>query len=372
MPADIGKKLKAINSNLKKDCIRLRVYQLGSKLYLRGTLPPRPGASKSYAHQQWIALDIFATTVGLSEAVKRAKLISAQLDCKEFRWDTWKAEEPEADVSDTELISENSVIQFKEHYFKIHPQNHKTEVTWRDNYQQVFRHLPVIITEQSLQELILSTKPDTCTRRRYCLALCALAKFVGLSEDNLKPLMGNYSARRTTPRNLPTDKLIAKTYQEISDPDWQWVFGMLATYGLRPHEIFYTEFKTFPTLYVVEGKTHFRHIRPLYPEWAEQWNLQNMQIPACAGNNNKALGGNISKAFRRFTLPFRPYDLRHRWAVRSLEFGYDLSLAAAEMGHSVAVHSQLYHHWISQDVHDKAFERLLANPNRIRAPLGIS
>ncbi len=360
---DFETRLKQANACLKRDRIRSRIYRTGSKLYLRATLPPKPGSGKLIAHQQWISLNISATPEGLKAAVNQAKLVSSQLDCRLFRWEETKHDNPI-------VQTKQWIDKFRDRYFLTHPQNPKSETTWKIDYQAVYAKLPgnQPLTEKILEDAILSSAPNTRTRRRYVIAICALARFAGLSDQQLKTLMGNYSPRRAAPRDLPEDFHIAEIWAKIVSPEWRWAFGVIAAYGLRPHEVFLVNCESFPVLYVLEGKTSFRHCRPVYPEWAEQWELGNHLPPKCTAKNNRDLGSRVSHAFKRLEIPFRPYDLRHRWAIRSLEFGYDLSLAAAEMGHSVAVHSQLYHHWISESIHDKAFERLMSNPQRLKPP----
>jgi integrase len=51
----------------------------------------------------------------------------------------------------------------------------------------------------------------------------------------------------------------------------------------------------------------------------------------------------MGQAFRRAGAEFRPYDLRHAWAVRAIHNPQiSPSLAAKSMGHSLAVHSNQY------------------------------
>ncbi|HAA32739.1 MAG TPA: integrase, partial [Cyanobacteria bacterium UBA8553] len=65
---------------------------------------------------------------------------------------------------------------------------------------------------------------------------------------------------------------------------------------------------------------------------------------------------------------FRPYDLRHCWAIRSIHYGLDIPLAAQQMGHSATIHSQTYHAWLSYQHHQQAFERLLKRADRPLPP----
>ena len=68
-------------------------------------------------------------------------------------------------------------------------------------------------------------------------------------------------------------------------------------------------------------------------------------------------------------MPFKPYDLRHCWAVRALRFGVPVSLAAKWMGHSVDIHTKTYQAWISREMEAQVYEQSLRNPNCPQAPI---
>jgi hypothetical protein len=89
-------------------------------------------------------------------------------------------------------------------------------------------------------ELVKSIKPDSKSRRRFCMALGALARFAGVEVD-LKRFKGNYSLSKTKRRQLPEDAVIQEWRSRFTNPAWQWVYGMLAVYGLRPHEVFHLD-----------------------------------------------------------------------------------------------------------------------------------
>ena len=44
---------------------------------------------------------------------------------------------------------------------------------------------------------------------------------------------------------------------------------------------------------------------------------------------------------------FDIYDMRHRWAVRSIEANVNQSLCAQSMGHSLQMHEQRYQRWMT-------------------------
>ncbi len=197
------------------------------------------------------------------------------------------------------------------------------------------------------------------------MALTALARFAQIN-INLKPYAGKYTPRQATPRDLPDDITIAKYFYEIVAADWRWVYGMLATYGLRNHEVFRLDLGAIARGdYIVNvgqnSKTGARSVWPCYPEWFSEFDLQNVVLPKVDLNqSNAAIGHVVTVWFHRHAIPFAPYDLRHCWAIRTLEFGLDISLASQQMGHSAKVHSELYHHWISHKHHQRAFE-LMSN-----------
>jgi integrase len=199
----------------------------------------------------------------------------------------------------------------------------------------------------------------------------AMAKFAALDFD-FSVYAGKHSPLKVQPRDLPTDELIQETYYKIPNPAWQWAYGMIATYGLRPHELFNLELEDLPILTVLKGKTGRRRVWACYPEWVEIFKLKNAALPKVTGESNAALGERVSKAFNRYEIPFNPFDLRHCWAVRSLEFGLDISLAAQQMGHSAKVHSDLYHHWISDRHHQKAYDLLMQRADRPKPPQSLN
>jgi hypothetical protein len=83
--------------------------------------------------------------------------------------------------------------------------------------------------------MVRGTEPNTRHRKRYCIALNALAKFTGVQVD-LKPYSGNYSSTKVQPRDIPSDEEILHYYHEIVNPEWRYAYALLAAYGIRPNE----------------------------------------------------------------------------------------------------------------------------------------
>ncbi|PAX45843.1 hypothetical protein [Brunnivagina elsteri] len=76
-----------------------------------------------------------------------------------------------------------------------------------------------------------------------------------------------------------------------------------------------------------------------------------------------------ARYFKGMNLPFTLKDMRHAWAIRTLIFELDISWAARMMGHSVEIHSRVYHHWISQKQMLAAHNKAIANTSRPRPPI---
>lgn len=368
MNLSISARIEQANGRLRVANVAIVIELIGSSLYLRATLPPKPGSRRKEPYQQRISLSsrgIKANSIGIKQAEAEARKVSALLACREFDW------QPYLRASEDRLCLniDDWIAKFEADYFARRSRTPQSETTWKGDYLRVFNQLPknAALSVEVLQQAILSTQPDTRKRKRSAIALNALAKFADLEVD-FKALSGNYSPKKVQPRDLPNDLMVATWFHKIAAPDWQWAYGMLATYGLRNHELFYLDLSTFPMLIVKEGKTGSRLVYPIYPDWATEWELDKVTLPKCSGKTNSDLGNRVAHAFRRLGIPFTAYDLRHAWAVRSLEYGLDISLAAIQMGHSLQVHSDLYHHWISQDVHQKAFNRLVNRLDRPHPP----
>ncbi len=360
---DIDGKIAQANGRLKAAKVGIAITRQGDRLYLRGTLPPKPDSPKREPYQQRLALGIHANPLGVKLAEAEARKVGALLDCKEFSWLPYLGDRAIAQTCS------DWIAKFEKDYFAKRDRTPKTETTWRKNYLEVLKRLPQDepLTHELLKELVLSTTPDTRSRQNYAMVANAIAKFANIAAD-FATYSGNYSARKVTPRDLPTDELIQETYYQITNPAWQWVYAVIATYGLRPHEVFNLDLTDLPIINVLDGKTGSRRVWACYPEWVDLFQIKNACLPTVTGKANVNYGERVSKAFKRYGVPFQPYDLRHCWAVRSLEFGLDISLAAQQMGHSAKVHSDLYHHWISDRHHQKAYDLLMQRPDRPKPP----
>jgi integrase len=193
---------------------------------------------------------------------------------------------------------------------------------------------------------------------------------------DLKTLWGNYNNSQTQTRQLPSDEDIVAAWRMIPNPTWQFVYGIMATYGLRNHEVFFcnyaelaqggTSIQVLPTT-----KTGSHEVWAFYPDWIETFQLRRQTLPAIQTDLSQTtlqrIGQRVTSQFRRYGIPFSPYNLRHAWAVRTIHFGLPDTVAARMMGHSVTVHTRTYHQWITHRDQQQAVETALSRSS-MKAP----
>ena len=352
--------LESINHRLKVGRIGVSVEQRGDRLYLVATLPPKPNSGKSRAYQQRISLGFRANPAGFKQAELEARKLGVQLAEGSFTW----AKPIES------LTAGDAIAAFEKDYFSERARTPKTETTFSSNYSQLFKKLPKDerLTSELLIATIKATEPNTRTRQLICRAFKALGKFFEIQIDTSK-LQGDYGLKRVNPRNLPTDREIQDCVNLLKNESWRWAYGIMATYGLRPHEVFLIDHDLLISsgiCHVLDGKTGEGKVWPLYPEWVDYFDLKNIRVPSVNGKNNREQGSRIGKAFSRSNIPFTPYALRHCWARRAIELGLDSQLAAKQMRHSHSVHVTIYSAWLDDSVHQRAFDRIMNNPDRVK------
>jgi integrase len=179
-------------------------------------------------------------------------------------------------------------------------------------------------------------------------------------------------------RKLPTDSKIIEKYHSMncikytsaaSAKYYRWVFGILATYGLRPQEIAAIDkSKSFnPDLdnwLFLDGslcdgiKTGDRAVPPLLSNWVELFDLKSYpDSPYSTKGDPQRRACMIADYFRAHDLGIRPYDLRHAYAIRGDKLGKPLVAMARAMGHDVSTHVKIYQKWISIKDQIESFNR---------------
>jgi integrase len=177
------------------------------------------------------------------------------------------------------------------------------------------------------------------------------------------------------PRKVPTDEVIQATFFTLTDPLAKVWYAIMATFGVRNHEAIKCDLSPLwrgeSFIYVFEEtKTGAREAWALYPEWIDRFNLRTPppDFPIPLNADNRKLGGMVTKKLKGEGIPFDPYDLRHAWARRSIDFELDPRLSANSLGHSLEVHFKTYVRWITFQATQRAYARILQDPNRPQPP----
>ncbi|HEY9762373.1 MAG TPA: hypothetical protein V6D07_07595 [Trichocoleus sp.] len=338
---------------------RIQIVRRGRKLSLRGSLPKKPGDGRGN-QQTTIALGIFASPDGIKVAMAKAQRLESDLNMERFSWADWEGGQGDGQgKTAADWAKEFGAIKAG----TIKPSSYNA------NYKEPLDSLPAkpLTTDLLLTHVLSRSKPNTWARKNDCMVFKQLAKFAGLDLD-FSNVRGNYKPSPMSADDIPSDEEIEDIWAAISNPGWQWVYGMLATYGLRPHEVFKIadhQGISSPTGKITvldDSKTGRRDVWPLPDKWRHQFGLANVVMPQIRieGRDNQELGERIGANLcnpKNRRIPHTPYALRHAWAIRSAVMGIPDSIAARWMGHSVAVHAETYHAAINQLQHEAIWKR---------------
>lgn len=377
--AKLLEQVNKINQRLKIAQLGVQIELRGQKLNLRATFPPKPGSQRLRPHQQRLSLKLPATADGIKAAEREAKIIAAQLLAKTFDWHpylVWSLETRQGTGGIAQQIQD-----FEQYFWDQGDRSANlaaSRSTWEGAYlpylrrlQQTIQKKPHLSANEAIYGAIESYKPHSRSRQLCCTALGAFAEFLKLDLPlDLKSLGGNYNPSKTQARTLPSDPEILDLFATIPNPAWQFVYGIMATYGLRNHEVFFCDYSALrqgedlPAIRVLATtKTGEHEVWPFLPEWVDRFNLRDICLPQVNTDLTETtlqnIGQRVTRQFHRYQLPFSPYDLRHAWAVRTINLGLPDSVAAKMMGHSVAIHTRTYHRWMTRRDQQQAVQAAL-------------
>ena len=379
---ELQSQLIAANEQLAAQGSRLRVEQRGHKLCLRGTLPNRDDSTRQSV--QRISLGLSADLRGLEEAGQTARMVQRQLERNTFKWDDWQLRSSKPTPPPKTMAPQSAIERFQ-HSFFADPRRRRSpagsKTTWTGAYQPYLRRLQALAEHRTIDanlllETLQSYDEGSRSRQQCATALAALARHLDMAlPEGWRQEAGGYGLHRAQFRQLPTDRQILEAALLIPNPRWRLAYGLMATYGLRNHEVFFCDghsltdgsdqvLRILPTT-----KTGEHQSWPFHPEWVERFGLlelaQNPKALPMVTTDLKhttlqQVGRRVSEQFRRYELPITPYDLRHAWAIRTIHIGLPDTVAARMMGHSVAIHTRTYHHWITRRDQQQAVDAALA------------
>jgi hypothetical protein len=385
--------LAARNAALAEAGVSLRIERRGQRLGLRGPLPGKGGEGGLRVRR--ISLGLNADPAGLEEATQRLREVLRELQAQRFEW-TPRRQRSEAAVSapqpahsDATGSLQAQLAEFERAFFQ-EPKRRRnpagSRTTWTAAYRPYLRRLATTdattdatTLDPALLERTLESYPLGSRSRQQCgTALAALARHLKLTlPDDWSQRAGGYGLHAARFRRLPSDQQILQQLERIPNRGWRLAYGLMATYGLRNHEVFFCDLsalapggdrviRVLPT-----SKTGEHQVWPFQPGWVERFDLEELGCnpallpPVRTDLRHTTLqqaGRRVAEQFRRYGLELTPYDLRHAWAVRTIHIGLPDTVAARMMGHSVSIHTRTYHHWITrrdqQQAVDAALERL--------------
>lgn len=363
--------LTPVNTALRTLGVPLTVQQRGQSLSARGTLP-RPDGTRA---QVRISLELKAVPAQLSEAQLRCLQLHAAIQAGTYPPDLpWTPKQSNPPSPDRSVLTCGAAIRRLEtHYWDTRPRTSAAERTW-DRLHLELRRLPEhgpCTLRQLTDTVTQATTPGTRTRQECVKVYKRLARFLALPGDlgELDRLQGRYEP---APRDLPEDATIEALLDALRPTKWGWCYAALATFGCRPAEVPSLVIHEDGTAQCLTVKRRNRAPAPrtcfaLPRAWLSRYALGDIQIPGetrwthpeaydsaaakrfvDAWRHSRRSRG-IRTVFAALSPELDLYDLRHRWAIRSIEAGKPLTLCARAMGHSAAVHEQTYHRHIQAE-----------------------
>ncbi len=386
---NVIQEINNVNDKFATQGSKLKIEKRGEKLNIRGSLPSKED-NNNFKIQR-ISLGLKADISGLEEAKKKLQLINLQLELNQFDWINWIDKPYKKEIKDGFEFPKR-LNQFEEFFFKENKSDFRTstrKTTWRSSYKPYMKRILYFYNdyenedlEKIFQKTLESYKEGTRSRKQCATSLSVLAKFLDIKlPEDWKLNSRGYGLNKAGFRDLPKDELIVKLWETIPNKSWKFVFGLMATYGLRNHEVFFCDLSSLTNLgdkiirVLPTTKTGEHQVWPFHPEWVEKFELTKLgENPELLPNINRDLkittlqniGKKITDQFKRYSLQIKPYDLRHAWAVRTIFYDLPDTVAARMMGHSVSLHTQTYHHWITKRDQQQAVNNALLKVKRVK------
>jgi len=325
----------------------------GDRLRLRASLPLPQGGVKQRR---------ISTGLNYPAEVEQARKLAEELGrdlelhrrgLEPFPFERWQQPARAADAGGAAVTGPEAVSRTEAWWRQQRRRGPSADVTWTTTYGLPLRPLLAQreVTLHTLRAVVESKPIGSCSRRKAALAATAVAQALEMGDDAVKALRGlgkGYSPLKdAAPRNLPPDELIETVIDRLPS-GWQWVAGICATYGARPHEaLLMAEVVKSGLVVIAGGKTGPRQGLPMPKAWIERWDLGSKRLPAInLQRDHRTVGSQLGVALRRHEAPFLAYDLRHAWAVRAIHNPQiSPSLAAKSLGHSLMVHTSMYQKW---------------------------
>ena len=357
---------------------------------------------------------------GIVEAEKIAARVTDWLTANQFSME-WldsllgksKSTEEKKQLTCAEMITE-----YKEYWFRENKKLKNCEKSWycRFRYiENIFSQINASISLETIKQVIEATEKDSQTRTFTIQALKLILEYFSIEDFEKK--INQYKTKnkpKKKTKHIPNDGEIISVYNLGFIPDircskkylrsysqWKFLYGLLATYGLRIHEAWNIANWDKPVILKDEDwievsledetgnennfgkyykgkdevipaikdpnnklhilaikhdtKTGYRMAMPLSPighDWLKEFNLigefnlPNLKNPLLASGKNKRGSYNCAlgacRWFIRHEYGFTPHALRHAYNHRAHQQGVNPKTIADSLGHSMQMNSTVY------------------------------
>lgn len=306
------------------------------RLYLLAKLPRKNGDGWT---PQRIPTGLPDTPANRKVAEKRRALLQKEIDHNTFEWRDWVETE-------TKGVTWKRAIEAL--YKKRVVLGRTGQTTWDINYMGRLRQVDMtkVVTAREMADFVCRWGVATCSYKEAYYLAKDICNLIALPFPDLQ--LPRYSKDALT--DVPEDHEIIEWVQR-ADPELAWALGMMATYGLRPHELDDCEFIDLKHRLKVpdETKTGFRTVIPFPADWVDLFELRSERRRVKTSTRTHATSQWLSARRLKLGFPYKPYSLRHAFAGRLWAFGgshLDVFTAARLMGHTVAIHEKTYREWI--------------------------
>jgi integrase len=351
---------------------------------------------------------------GIEEAERTAAMVTNQLAANIFTWDWFNALIGKDTSEKTKVLTCKEMIEeYKKHYFKQREGNKTPKNSWKRECGRIETILGDKEKPLSLflvRQIIEHTNNNTDARTKTLRGLVGFLKYFG--NTDYKEVIKEYKANnnpKPKKRDVPSDQKIIELYQDgfkpkprttkarlYRLPQWQFLYGLLATYGLRVHEAWnianwdkpvtlkngdwvtvdinedkeisvqrHAGDMVIPAIldpnnkeYILcikhSTKTGYRMAMPLSPEgcdWIKEFNLiQELNLPDVkiplrrVGTDEDTYECTRATCqwFRSRKYGFTPHDLRHAFNHRGHRLGINVDTLCQTLGHGYEMNTTTY------------------------------
>ncbi len=350
---------------------------------------------------------------GIVDAKRIATIISNQLAANQFSWEWFDGLLGKKVKTEKVLTCHEMITEFKAHWFRENKSLKNPESSWYKRFNYLDK---VLIDSQSslddkvVRAIISETKNNTVTRTFVLQALNLLIQYHKVKEFD--ELIEGYQRRNNPPKkakDIPSDKEIKHIFIAGFNPglipqkkwkyrvkQWQFLYGLLAVYGLRIHEAWHIanwgdpvvlrkgdwvaasfdvdadndelvqyqdDDRIIPAILDPDNeqkvlcikhdtKTGYRMAVPISPlgsDWLKEFELiSEFNLPDIkdALKHLRAGGAICSQRtctwFNRRGYGFTPHALRHAYNHRCHQLGINPTVIARSMGHSLSMNQTTY------------------------------